>query len=81
MDEIARAFAGVQLATLAEEPPRGPKWAFELKFDGYRIVAMKSGANVRLSSRRDQDWTAQLQPITAAIAKLRVRELVLDGEV
>lgn len=81
LDEIARAYRGAQLATLTEEPPRGPKWAFELKFDGYRIVAMKSGANVRLSSRRDRDWTAQFDPIAKAIAKLRVREIVLDGEV
>ena len=81
LDAIARTYRGVQLATLTEEPPRGAKWAFELKFDGYRIVAMKSGANVRLSSRRDKDWTARFQPIAKAISKIHARELVLDGEV
>jgi bifunctional non-homologous end joining protein LigD len=57
------------------------QYTFEVKFDGYRILAAKSGSDVRLESRRGHDWTARFQPIADAIAKLPVRDAVFDGEV
>jgi bifunctional non-homologous end joining protein LigD len=38
-------------ATLSEKPPSGPLWLHEIKHDGYRIIACKSGDQVRLWSR------------------------------
>src|SRR5205085_7827339 len=45
------------LASLADELPRGPGWLFEVKWDGYRIVARLSAGDARLRTRKDQDYT------------------------
>lgn len=71
----------LQLATLVAEPPEGPQWLHEQKFDGYRIVAELDRGTVRLLSRRFKDWTAAFPTVAAAVARLPVRRAVLDGEV
>jgi bifunctional non-homologous end joining protein LigD len=55
-------------------------WLFEIKYDGYRIVACKSGSDLRLFTRRGHDWTDRFRLIAESVAKLGVRECVLDGE-
>ena len=79
--KLAATYGEVQLATLAAEPPTGSGWSTELKADGYRIVALKADGEVRLISRRTNDWTAEFRDIARAVAALNPRELVLDGEV
>ena len=66
-------------ATLTQERFSGGEWLFERKFDGIRLLAYKSGSDVRLFSRNrlPQDLPA----VAGAIAKLPVKEVVLDGEV
>ena len=71
----------LQLATLVDTPPEGAEWLHEQKFDGYRMLADKRGAKVRLLSRRFKDWTVQFQVVANAIAKLPCDGAVLDGEV
>ncbi|HEX7664311.1 MAG TPA: non-homologous end-joining DNA ligase, partial [Polyangiaceae bacterium] len=56
------------------------QYRFEIKYDGYRLLCAKAGTDVRLWSRRANDWTARFPEIAAAIAKLPARELVIDGE-
>jgi bifunctional non-homologous end joining protein LigD len=65
-------------ATLTQERFAGSDWIFERKFDGIRLLAFKDGAQVRLLSRNrlPQHWPE----LTAAIADLPVRDVVLDGE-
>src|SRR5690349_12931436 len=69
-----------QLATLVKEVPAGA-WLYELKWDGYRIVAHKSATDVALVSRNGNDWTAQFRVAADAVAKLPLSECILDGEV
>jgi bifunctional non-homologous end joining protein LigD len=71
----------LQLATLVTEAPEGPDWLHEQKFDGYRILAERDGASVRLLSRRFKDWTAAFPEVAQAVAKLPGKRIVLDGEV
>jgi bifunctional non-homologous end joining protein LigD len=71
----------LQLATLVDQPPEGPEWLHEQKFDGYRILAELDGGNVRLLSRRFKEWTAEFPTVAAAVAQLRAERAVLDGEV
>ena len=71
----------LQLATLADEPPEGPEWLHEQKFDGYRILAELDRGSVRLLSRRFKDWTAAFPRVAGAVARLPVQRAVLDGEV
>jgi len=65
-------------ATLTQERFAGPEWSFEQKFDGIRLVAFKQGHVVRLYSRTHQP--KELPAIAAAIARLPVRDAILDGE-
>ncbi|WJN57376.1 DNA ligase D [Pseudomonas sp. SO81] len=69
-----------QLATLMERPPEGD-WLYEVKFDGYRILARITEDQVRLFTRNGHDWTARLPLQAEALAKLGLRDTWLDGEV
>ncbi|HEY6560528.1 MAG TPA: DNA ligase D [Polyangiaceae bacterium] len=71
-----------QKATLVDElPANSHAFWFELKWDGYRILAVKSGRNVRLISRRQQDFTDTFPGVASAVAELDCEECVIDGEV
>ncbi|WP_305123953.1 ATP-dependent DNA ligase [Methylocystis suflitae] len=56
--------------------PERPEWVHEIKFDGFRIVAMKDNNRVRLWSRFGNDLTARFSAIRDAVAGLlnRVRQ-------
>jgi bifunctional non-homologous end joining protein LigD len=69
-----------ELATLVEEPPEGAEWLSEVKFDGYRLLARKSGRRVHLITRNGLDWTSKLPELERAIARLKPDTLMLDGE-
>ena len=71
---------GLQLARLVAAAPAGDEWLHEVKFDGYRVLAWRSGAEVRITSRGGQDWTAKLPDTVAAIRDLPCRSCILDGE-
>ncbi len=80
-DDFGAPFA-VQLATLAKRvPDEGAGWLFEIKFDGYRIVADVEDGRVRLSSRNGHDWTGRFPEIASAIGALPITRARLDGEV
>lgn len=73
-------FLEPQLATLAKEAPAGSNWLHEIKFDGYRIVALLRRGEVRLMTRRGQDWTARFPAIARAVRALPLEQAILDGE-
>ncbi len=70
-----------QLATLVDEIPREGDWEYEVKFDGYRILARVDGKDVRMLTRDGQDWTAKLPAQVKAIRALELKSAWLDGEV
>ena len=72
--------ASPMLATLVGEPFDRPGWVYEEKYDGYRILAYKEGAKVRLFSRNAKDRTESFPGVAEAVAALRDRTLLLDGE-
>ena len=69
-----------QLATLVTEPPAGPGWISEIKFDGYRMLCRKQGDSVVLLTRNGLDWTGRVPSLAGAIAALPARDCMLDGE-
>jgi bifunctional non-homologous end joining protein LigD len=69
------------LATLAPGPFHAPGWVYEEKYDGYRILAYKSGRAVTLLTRNLKDRTDEFSEIAAAIARLPGPTLLLDGEI
>src|SRR5438552_6134648 len=68
------------LTKLVDQPPDGPEWLHEIKFDGYRMHARLDRATVRLLTRTGLDWTHKYPAIVSAIASLPAREAYLDGE-
>ena len=71
----------LQLALLVDEAPTGDGWLHEQKFDGYRILADVDVRKLRLLSRRFNDWTQQFPTVVDALAALKVKSALLDGEV
>lgn len=67
------------LATLAAEPFDDPDWLYEIKWDGYRIMAHIRSGKVQLLSRNQQDYTDKFAPITEELANLKL-DCILDGE-
>jgi bifunctional non-homologous end joining protein LigD len=68
-------------AKLVEKPPATGDWIYELKFDGIRLIAVKSDKKVSLLSRNQNDLSARFPEIVDAIQNLPARECVIDGEV
>src|SRR4030095_8838947 len=71
----------LMLAETAEKPFSDKAWVFELKYDGYRVLAAREGALPRLVYRKGSDATAIYPEIVRALAVLPSAELVIDGEV
>ncbi|WP_439878544.1 DNA ligase D [Pseudomonas prosekii] len=69
-----------QLATLVESAPSGD-WRYEIKFDGYRMLARIENGTVQLFTRNGHDWTAKLPRQAQALASLGLESAWLDGEV
>ena len=74
-------FVAPQLATLVTEPPRGDGWIYEVKYDGYRMLARLSGGDARLFTRSGKDWTDKLPALAGALEKLGLEDTWLDGEI
>lgn len=58
----------------------GDAWQYELKLDGYRAIAFKSGGKLYLRSRNDKDFAVRYPSVVKALTKLP-DETVIDGEV
>jgi bifunctional non-homologous end joining protein LigD len=65
-------------ATLTQDRFAGPEWLFERKFDGIRLLSYKNGRNVQLYSRNR--LPQRLPEIARAIARLPIKDAILDGE-
>ncbi len=70
-----------QLATLVAQVPAGAGWIYEIKFDGYRLLARIDGADVRLFTRNGNDWSARLKSLVDAVRDLGIGSGWLDGEI
>jgi hypothetical protein len=80
MRVLPAGFVPPCLPTKAQEPPSGPMWLHEIKHDGFRVVARKDGAKLRLYSRPDNDLTYRFPLIVEALARLRSKSCIIDGE-
>ncbi len=68
------------LALLKAAPPVGPDWAYEIKWDGYRLAIHIEPKGVRIITRGGHDWTHRFPAIAAAAKELGVGTAILDGE-
>ena len=71
----------VMQAHTADEPFTAPGWLFELKYDGYRLLAEKRQGEVRLRYRSGKTATGAFPDLVRAIRALPFDDLIMDGEV
>lgn len=77
---IKARFIEPMLLLRTEKLPEGPQWLRELKLDGYRSLAFKTGGKVYLRSRNDKDFSVRYPGVVKALASMP-DETVIDGEV
>jgi DNA ligase D-like protein (predicted ligase) len=65
---------------LVKEPPQGPEWLHEIKYDGYRMHTRLDHGGVQLLTRTGLDWTHKYPSIAQAVSTLPARQAYLDGE-
>jgi len=68
------------LATLVDKPFDEPGWFYEIKWDGYRAVAMINKGKVNLISRNNKPFNEKFYPITASLKKWKI-DGIIDGEI
>ena len=67
-------------AQLVDELPEGAGWQFEPKWDGFRCLAFRDGADVYLQSKAGQPLSRYFPEIVEAVSALKPQRFVLDGE-
>jgi ATP-dependent DNA ligase len=73
------SFVKPMLLTATERLPEGPEWSYELKFDGFRAIAVKTEGRTLLRSRNNSDLSHRFREIANALHALP-DGTVLDGE-
>jgi bifunctional non-homologous end joining protein LigD len=68
------------LPSPAKLPPSGSGWIHEIKHDGFRVMARRNAASVRLITRNGNDYTNRFPFIAMAVAALPARSCLIDGE-
>src|SRR4029434_4516232 len=59
--------------------PEGEQWQYEPKWDGFRCIAFRDGANIELQSKALQPLARYFPEVAAALAQLKAKRFVLDG--
>jgi bifunctional non-homologous end joining protein LigD len=80
MRTLPAGFISPCLPTKPIKLPSGSQWLHEIKHDGFRIIARKTGARVRLYSRPGNNLTRRFPLIVETLARLRPRSCIIDGE-
>jgi bifunctional non-homologous end joining protein LigD len=68
-------------AAVAAPPPQNGPWLYEVKFDGFRVLAVKNGKSVELWSRNEKPLNERFPGVVEAVKKLSRKNCILDGEV
>lgn len=68
-------------ALSVDEVPRGEEWQYEPKWDGFRCLAFRDGANVELQSKSGQPLTRYFPDVVESLLALKAQAFVLDGEI
>jgi bifunctional non-homologous end joining protein LigD len=77
---LPSGFIAPCLPSKTDKLPSGSQWLHEIKHDGFRVIARKTGAQVRLYSRPGNDLTYRFPLIVETLARLRSRSCIIDGE-
>ncbi len=73
-------FIPAAVPILVKQPPTGPAWLHEIKWDGWRCQIINDQDGIRVHTRKGNDWTEQLQGVVQAAQALAARSFCIDGE-
>src|SRR5689334_21647612 len=80
--QLLRKVFPPMLATLADAPPPDEaNWCYEMKYDGFRAIIGIVDGRFAMWSRNELDLAPRFPLIAQAVAKIKVDEAVLDGEI
>jgi bifunctional non-homologous end joining protein LigD len=68
-------------ATAVHKLPEGDEWVYEIKWDGYRVEAIKHHEQVQLFSHKSKNLTSDFPGIRQAMTKIKADTAILEGEV
>jgi bifunctional non-homologous end joining protein LigD len=68
-------------AKLVGSIPSGGGWIYEIKFDGYRALALRAGSETRILSRNQKDLGGKFPEVKDSIAALDIQDAIIDGEI
>ncbi len=74
-------FVSPMKALISDTLPKGDNWIYEVKFDGFRGIAIKRNSAIELISRNTKNLTPNFPEIVTALRELPAKECVLDGEI
>src|SRR5262249_27394019 len=77
----ASFFVAPCLPSAVEKPPNGQGWLYEIKFDGYRLMARRDARGVALLTRNGVNWTERFRDVSGAVEALSCRSCLIDGEI
>jgi ATP-dependent DNA ligase len=77
---IKRSYPPME-AEPAAELPEGPEWQYEPKWDGFRCLAFRDGGKIDLQSKSQKSLSRYFPELVAALAALKAKSFVLDGEI
>jgi bifunctional non-homologous end joining protein LigD len=76
---LPAGFIAPCLPSKTDKLPSGSQWLHEIKHDGFRVIARKKGAQVRLYSRPGNDLTYRFPLIVETLSSLRSRSCAPRG--
>lgn len=80
--QLLRSLFPPMLATLVGEPPADDRnWAYELKYDGFRALTAITNGDMAIWSRNELDLIPRFPQVAKTMTKLRVSDVVFDGEI
>jgi bifunctional non-homologous end joining protein LigD len=74
-------FIAPALATKVERVPSGEWWIHEIKFDGYRVQLHIANSDIKVLTRRGNDWTKRFRKVAADAYLINAGSAVIDGEI
>ena len=78
---LARRFVEPMKCLAKDDVPTGKDWIYEIKFDGYRALAICARQKATLLSRNEKSFDARFPDLVHALENLPVQSAILDGEI
>jgi bifunctional non-homologous end joining protein LigD len=74
-------FIAPALASKVDKVPSGDRWLHEIKFDGYRVQLRIANDDIKVFTRRGNDWTKRFRKIAGDAYLINAGSAIIDGEV